>query len=165
MGQPLVQSISSEAMDPLAISSLAGKHDLYPEGIQLGLTVAVVTWIWMVAVDMVAGQPFHIFYALGGIATFSAIHLLLNVVLGIALVYAVHGAMTENSIAVALVFGAIMIEIAFAFGTTLLANLLLGNLAWFELFMGSVIGTSLTIVLLTRSHPLLDQLKRAEVEG
>lgn len=165
MAHPTAQSISVGVVNPVTSSPLVGKHDLYPEGIQLGLTIAAVTWIWMVVVDMVAGQPFHIFNALGGVTTFTIFHLLLNVVLGIALVYAVHGAVTENSIAVALVFGAIMIEIAFAFATTLLSNLVLGNLAWFELFLGSVIGTSLTIVLLARRHPLLDQLMRAEVEG
>ncbi len=165
MGHQAVQSISSEAMSPLMDGPLEGNHDLYPEGIQLGVTIAAVTWLWMVVVDMVAGQPFHMFNALGGVVTYSIVHLLLHVVFGIAVVYAVHGAMHEQSIAVALVFGAIMMVIGFAFVTTLLSNLVLGNLAWFELFVGGVIGTALAIVLLGRRHPLLAQLRRAEDEG
>ncbi len=165
MAHPAAQSISIGVKSSPTRNTLVGHHDLYPEGIQLGLTVGAVTWIWMMVVDMVAGQPLHIFNAMGGVVTFSIAHLLLNVVFGIALVYAAHGAVTENSIAVALVFGAIMLEIGFAFITTLLSNLVLGNLAWFEIFLGSVIGTSLTIFLLVRRHPLFEQLMFAEVEG
>lgn len=145
--------------------TLTGNHDLYREGVRLGLIMATATWLWMLAVDMIAGQPFHIFNAMGGVVVFTTLHVLLNVILGVALVWAVHGAVNENSIAIGLVFAAMMIEVAFAFVTTLLSNMLLGNLAWFEVFGGSVLATTLAIAILMHDHPLLAQFQRAEVEG
>lgn len=169
MGHPAIPTLSGVTADSAEEGSagrvLEGNHDLLPEGIRLGLIVATVTWIWLVLIDFIMGQPFHIFNAMGGVVVFTAIHLALNLVYGIALVWAVHGAVNENSIAIGLVFGCIMIEVAFAFVTTLLSNLVLGNLAWLEVFCGSVIGTTLAITLLSRNHPLLAQLRRAEVEG
>src|SRR5690606_5476196 len=108
--------------------TLAGDHDLYREGARLGLIVATATWLWMALVDIVAGQPFHIFNAMGGVVVFTIVHYLLNLIYGVAVVWAVHGAANENSIVIGLVFGAMMIEVAFAFITTLLSNMLLGNL-------------------------------------
>ena len=169
MGHPAVPDFSGAAVaagaQGMAGATLSGDHDLYPEGVRLGLTVATATWLWLVIVDLIAGQPFHIFNALGGVVAFTMMHYLLNLVFGIALVWAVHGAVNENSIAIGLVFASMMIEVAFAFVTALLSNMVLGDLAWFEVFGGSVVAMTVAITILMRGHPLLAQFRRAEVEG
>jgi len=142
-----------------------GTHDLWREGAALGLIVAASTWAWLAVVDAVAGQPFHTFATLGGIAAFTVVHLVLNLVLGVAVVYAVHGAAREPSVAMGLVFGTIMLEVAFAMVTILLSNMVLGPLAWLEIFAGSMLGTAITLVVVARRHPLLAHLHQAETES
>lgn len=141
---------------------LAGRRDPLWEGTILGLIVATVTWVWLLVVGAAAGQPFHAFTALGGVATFTLLHYLLNVAFGVAIVWAVHGAEHEASVIVGLLFGSIIVEVAFAMITVLLSNIALGELAWIEIFGGSVLGMAVTIALLARWHPLRARLREAE---
>lgn len=141
---------------------LSGNHDSLREGTTLGIVVATGIWLWLAAVDAIAGQPFHTFSALGGISAFTVVHYLLNIAYGVVVVSAVHGAAREPSLAIAVVFGVVTLEIAFAMLTVLLSNLGLGARAWVGIFGGSLIGTGLTLFVLSRRHPLAAQVRAAD---
>ena len=145
-----------------AIVSLAGDHDALREGTTLGIIVATAIWVWLVVVDAVAGQPFQTFATLGGITVFTVVHYLLNIVYGVVIVSAVHGAAREPSVALALVFGLVTFEIALAMLTVLLSHLGLGELAWVRIFGGSVVGVAVALFLLSRRHLLASQLRHAD---
>ena len=139
-------------------------HDTRREGIRLGLILATATWLWLVLVDAVAQQPFHTFATLGGVTAFTAMHYLLNIIYGIILLSAVHGAEHTPSLILALVFGTLLFETAMAMLTTILAQFWLGDTAWAGVFGGSLITIALAMFLLSRTHPLLTDLHRAEEE-
>jgi len=141
-----------------------GKHDTGREGVALGLVVATTIWIWLAVVDALAGEPFHTFMTLGGIAVFTVAHYLLNVAYAVVIVAAIHGAVRHPSLIIALAFGFVMVQFVFAMLTTLLSNLGLGQLGWIRIFGGSMLGGALTFVILSRKHPLRAQLRRAEEE-
>jgi hypothetical protein len=141
---------------------LSGTHDSLREGTSLGIIVATGIWAWLAVVDAMAGQPFYTFSVLGGITTFTIVHYLLNIAYGVAVVSAVHGAEREPSLAIAVVFGLVTLEIAFGMLTVLLSNLGLGNLAWVGIFGGSLIGTALALFVLSRRHPLAAQVRDAD---
>ena len=132
------------------------------EGATLGVIVATSTWIWVAAVDAVAGDPFRTFTVLGGIVAFTVVHYLLNVLYGVAIVAGIHGTRREPTLMMALVFGFLMVEFAFAFLTAVFSTLGLGALAWMRLFGGSVVGALVAIAFLSRHHPLAAQLRQAK---
>ena len=141
----------------------ASRHSRW-EGIRLGLAVATTIWIWIAAVDAVAGQPWRTFTVLGGVAAFTLLHYLLNVAYGAAIVSAVHGAEREPSLAIAVVFGFLIIEFAFAMLTVLLAHTGLGHLAWVRILGGNLIGAVVGFALLSRRHRLVREGRAAEKE-
>jgi hypothetical protein len=101
---------------------------------------------------------------LGGLLGFTVMHYLLNVTYGMVLLSAVHGAERAPSLIIAAVFGVLTLEGAFAMFTNILVQQSLGNAAWVGIAGGSIIGTAVAIRLLSRTHPLLDYLRRAEDE-
>lgn len=101
---------------------------------------------------------------LGGIVVFTATHCLLNVVYGVVLVSGIRGAVREPSLVVAVLFGFVMVEIAFAMATVLLSNLGLGEVAWVGIFGGSLIGTVIAVIGLARRYPIATRLREAEEE-
>jgi hypothetical protein len=143
--------------------TLSGKHASLREGTSLGLVVATATWVWVALVDAIAGQPFRTFTVLGGIASFTVIHYLLNVTYGLAIVSLIHGAVRQPSLLFAVGFGFLMMEFAFAMVTVMLSHVL-GELAWVRIFGGSLIGAAIAIMILSRRHPLATQLRQAEEE-
>jgi len=152
---------ASRLKDLVAVR-LSGNHDSLREGTALGIVVATGIWVWLAAVDALAGQAFHTFSVLGGVTAFTTIHYLLNIAYGVAIVSAIHGAAREPSLAIAVVFGVVTLEIAFAMLTVLLSNLGLGARAWVGIFGGSLIGTGLTLFCLSRRHPLAAQVREAD---
>ena len=141
------------------------RHDTEREGVRLGIIVATTTWLWVLLVDVAMRQPFHSFDALGGVAVFTAMHYLLNIVYGMVLLSAVHGSERTPSLILAVVFGVLIFEVAMAMLTIVLAQFWLGVVAWPGVFGGSVIATALAVFLLSRTHPLGAYLHRAEAES
>jgi hypothetical protein len=150
--------------EPLATVSLAHKHNSLREGTVLGLVVATCIWVWLAAVDAIAGKPFLTFTVLGGIAGFTVLHYLLNVAYGVAIMSIVHTAARAPSAIYAVGFGFLMLEFAFALVTAAFSSGQLGALAWVRLFGGSVIGAVIAIVIVKRRHPLVALLHQAEGE-
>ena len=139
----------------------AMKSSVTREGVRVGLVVAVATWAWLVAVDIFAGQPFRAFVALGGVVPVTALHVLLNIAYAMAIVALIHAAVREPSVMFALGFGFIMMEFAFAMLTVMLSHVL-GDLAWIQIFGGSIIGALIALAMLGRKYSLAAQLHRAE---
>jgi hypothetical protein len=146
------------------IVSQSGKHDALREGIRLGLAVATSTWIWIAIIDAIAGEPFHTFTVLGGIASFTMMHALLNIAYGAVIVAAIHSAMRQPSLIGVVALGFIVVEFAFVMATLLLSHLGLGALAWVRVFGGSVIGAAVAYAILSRRHPLAALLREGEDE-
>ena len=138
-------------------------HRSRHEGISLGLTLATVTWLWVAAVDALAGRPFHTFGALGGVIAFTIIHCALNVMLGVVLISVVRGAERVPSLILGLLFCGIIFQVAMAMLTNLLTQAV-GGVAWIGLFGGSLLSTAVAITLLSRRHPLIEYVHRAENE-
>ena len=153
----------SDAMGSAPVT-LSGMHSSIGEGAGLGLVVATSTWVWVALIDAAAGQPFHTARMLGGIAAFTVMHYLLNLIYGVVIVSAIHGSVRAPSLVYALGFGFLVLEIAFAFMTVILSNVGLGDLAWLRIFVGSLIGAVIASVILARRHPLLALLRQAEEE-
>jgi hypothetical protein len=143
---------------------LAGKHNTLREGVALGLAVATTIWVWLAAVDTLAGEPLHTFTTLGGVTVFTVVHYLLNVAYAVVIVGAVHGAVRQPNLIIALTFGFVMVQFVFAMLAAVLSSLGLGELAWIRIFGGSLLGGAVTFVILSRRHPLRAQLRRAEEE-
>lgn len=151
----------SRLRDMVAVR-LSGPHDSLREGTALGIVLATGIWVWLAAVDALAGHAFHTFSVLGGITAFTIVHYLLNIAYGVVIVSAIHGAAREPSLAIAVVFGLVTLEIAFAMLTVLLSNLGLGARAWVGIFGGSLIGTGLCLFLLSRRHRLAALVREAD---
>lgn len=134
------------------------------EGAALGLIVATITWLWVAGIDAVAGQPFRTFTVLGGVVIFTALHYLLNVVYGVAVVSGLRTAAREPGAIMAVVFGFIMVEFGLALISTFASNLGLGTLAWLRIFGGSLIGSVIAVAILSRRHPLAERLRCANDE-
>ena len=48
--------------------------------------------------------------------------------------------------------------------TNILVQKSVGNIAWLGILGGNLIGTAVALTLLSRTHPLLEYLRRAEEE-
>lgn len=140
------------------------RHDSRREGVRLGLIMASATWLWVALVDAIAGQPFHTFAALGGVAAFTAMHYLLNIAYAVVILSAVHGAERAPSLIFALIFGGIILEGGITMMTNVVAQAAVGSVAWIGIFGGNAIATAIAFVLLSRTHPLAKYLRQAEQE-
>jgi len=140
------------------------KHNSLWEGTRLGLVVATTIWVWLAGIDAVVGQPFRTFAVLGGIAQFTALHYVLNVAYGVAIVSALHRAAREPSLVLGVAFGFFVVEFGFAMLTVLLSHLGLGRLAWVRILGGNLVGAAVAAVLLFRTHPVVEEVRRAEAQ-
>ena len=138
------------------------RHSSLREGAQLGFIVATSVWVWVALVDFVIGEPFHTFAVLGGIVVFTLLHYVLHVAYGVAIVSGIHGVARVPRLAIALAFGFVILEIAFALITVLLSQMGLGSLAWLRIFGGNVVGVAVALRLLSRGHHLQGALRNAE---
>ena len=139
------------------------RHGAMREGTTLGVILASCTWIWIALADAIAGQPFHTFARLGGVGAFTVLHYALNILYGIVLVQALRGSQRAPSLFIAVIFGIVMMHVAFAMLTAILA-VALGNIAWIQILGGSLVGLAIATVLLNRKYPFAAHLERAEAE-
>ena len=149
-------------VDAMSVMTALDAHRAKHEGFTLGLIVATVTWVWVAIVDAVAGDPFRTFTVFGGVVPFTIAHYALNILYASVLVAAIRGTRREPTLMMALVFGFIMVEFAFAFVATVFSNLGLGALSWVRLFVGSLIGAAVALAVLARRYPLADRIRRAK---
>ena len=143
---------------------MARTHDSLREGARLGVIVAATIWVWLAVVDAVAGQPFRTFLVLGGIPLFTVLHFVLNVAYGVVVVWAIHGAAREPRLLLAAAFGFLIVEFAFAMLTVLLSQIGLGQLAWVRIVGGNLVGSVVAFTILSRTHSLAKELRKAQSE-
>jgi hypothetical protein len=143
---------------------MAQAHNALREGTVLGLIVATAIWVWLAAVDGLAGQPFRTFQVLGGVPLFTALHYTLCLAYGVVVVSVVHSAARAPSLLIFAAFCFFLLEFAFVMATVLLSNVGLGELAWVRILGGNVLGAILTFVVLARGHPLRQEFKQADRE-
>ena len=149
---------------PHGTDAPAGRHNAIREGLRLGAVLATSVWIWIAAVDLIAGEPFRTFTVLGGMASFTVMLYALNLAYGTVIVAGIHGLVREPSLIGGLVLGFLILEFAFALVTIVFTNAGLGALAWLRIFGGSVIAAAVALVILTRRHPLLAALRQARLD-
>ena len=138
------------------------RHSTMREGTLLGLAVGTATWLWIAGFDLIAGEPFQTFNFLGGIWTFTLIHFALCVAYGVTIMTAIHASVGEPTLVFAIIFCAILFQAAAGMATAMLANIGIGNLAWGKFFAGNAIAAVLTVVLISRDHPLRQLFHAAE---
>src|SRR5688500_8804526 len=138
------------------------KHSTRRESLRLGLTIGVMTWLWVAGFDYFRGEPFHTFDFLGGIMRFTLVHFALCIAYGFAIITAVHSSMKESTV----IFGIILLAILFQFAaivvTTMLSNIGIGEFAWGTFLVGNLIATGVTVALISRDHSLRDVFHAAE---
>ena len=144
--------------------SLPDRHDTVREGLRLGAVLATGLWIWIAAVDVMAGEPFRTFTVLGGMPSFTVMLYALNLAYGTAIVACIHGVVREPSLIGGVALGFLILEFAFALVTIVFTHTDLGALAWLRIFGGSVIAAAVALVILTRRHPLVAALRQARLE-
>jgi len=83
---------------------------------------------------------------------------------GVAAVAVVHGAALEPSLMLGAAFAFFILEFGFVMLTVLLSQVGLGELAWVRILGGNVVGAVLTFVMLSRRHPLRQELKQAAAD-
>lgn len=134
------------------------------QGLILGLLSGTSTWLWVAAVDAMTGRPFHTFTVLGGIAAFTLVHYLLNIAYATAVVAIARGATGNPSLVIGTIFGFIILEVAFAMVSAILAQAGLGLVSWFAIFGGSLISAAILFGLLVPGYELRARLHQAEAE-
>jgi len=140
------------------------RHDIVREGLRLGAVLATSLWIWIAAVDVIAGEPFRTFTVLGGITTFTVMLYALNLAYGTVIVAGIHSFVREPGLLGGLVLGFLILEFAIAMVTIVFTHIGLGTLAWLRIFGGSVIAAAVALVILTRRHPVLAALRQARLD-
>lgn len=148
----------------MAASVSVRRHEALRQGARLGLLIAAGIWVWIAAIDAIAGEPFRTFAVFGGIVTFTAAHCLLNMGYGVVIVTAIRGASRAPSLVIAALVAVVMLEIAITMATILLAETALGALAWIQILGGSLVGVAIAFIFLARRYPLLSLLRSAEHE-
>jgi hypothetical protein len=134
------------------------------EGAKLGLIMGTTIWVWLAIVDAAFGRPFHSFEVLGGVVIFTIAHYTLNIIYGMVIMSAIHGARRAPSLIVALLFGFVMIEIWFSMLAVMLGQSGIGSLAWVLILGGSLVGLGVGLVVLSRRYDLAAMLHTAEEE-
>jgi hypothetical protein len=130
----------------------------------LGSVVATATWLWVALIDAAAGQPFHTFDVLGGIAAFTIVHYGLNIAYALAIVGVARAAAGAPSVIIGAIFVFIILEVGFGMVSALLSQMGLGNRSWILIFGGSLVGAAIALSIVAKPYQLAARLGEAEAE-
>lgn len=148
------------------------------EGRRAGLIGATSIWLWVLAVDAIAGEPFHTTAVLGrdllgillpgadasllgGVTAFTLAHYALWIALGSLAVRAIGADARSPGVLLAAFNVLTLLQLALVGLTQIFIETQLGRDAWAALFGGNVIGSVLVGAYLLRRHPELPaQLRR-----
>jgi hypothetical protein len=148
------------------------------EALRFGLIGATAIWLWLLALDVIAGAPLHTPGILGrdvlgiivpsvhasplaGVLAFTLAHYTLWLLLGRLVVRAIAADVRSPGILVGAIVIFILLQLLFAGITQIFNETLLRHHAWPALFGGNVIGFLIAGAYLLRRHPeLRAQLRR-----
>ena len=150
-------------------------HSLAREATDSGFLGAVAVFLWFLVVDSIAGQPFRTQNLLGqalvfgdplkmpgldfiAIVAYSALHLLLFILLGFVIVGLIHWAIREPTLLFALLMAFVMFEVLFGGLAYLLLRAIDGlAVSWWSLMVGNVVAILTMGVYLKRHHRIIDR--------
>jgi hypothetical protein len=141
----VVPTASSRVRQPVM------RHSTMREGATLGLIIGVTTWLWLVGLDLIRGEPFQTIHFLGA-ARFTMLHFALCLAYGFTIIGAVHASVKEPTVMFAIIFSAILFEAGFVVLTAMLENLGVGPIAWGQFLVGNFIAAAITFALVARHH-------------
>ena len=148
------------------------------EAVRFGLVGATAIWLWLLAVDVIAGAPLHTSGVLGqevlgiilasvhasllaGVVAFTIAHYALWQLVGRLVVRAITADARSPGILLGATVIFILLQLLFVGITQIFNETLLRRHAWPALFGGNVIGFLVAGAYLLRRHPeLRSQLRR-----
>lgn len=156
-----------------------GARSLLWEGVTVGVLGATVVAVWFLVVDLVSGAPLRTPGALGSalflgvreagdvvvsgvtVGLYTLVHGLGFILIGLAAAALVRAAdRTPSTLALILLVAAVL-EVLFVGGVAIVAEFLLGFLAWWTVLGGNVLASLAMGALLLRWHPLTaERLRR-----
>ena len=154
------------------------RHPRLNEAARVGLVGATAIWLWLLAVDVIAGAPLRtsdvlgrdllgIFLPgvhaslLGAVFAFTLVHYALWRLLGTLVIRAIAADARTPGVLIVAVFVLTLLQFAFLGITEIFNETQLPGYAWPALFGGNVIGLIVAGVYLVRRHPELSrQLRR-----
>lgn len=148
------------------------------EGSRVGLVGATAIWLWLLAVDVITGEPLRTSGLLGrdllrtllpgdppsllsSVAAFTLAHYALWILLGTLVVRAIAADARSPGLLIVVVFILTLLQFAVVGITLIINETQLPGHAWPALFGGNVIGLLVAGTYLVRRHPALRaQLRR-----
>ncbi len=149
------------------------------EAVRVGLVGATAIWLWLLAVDLVAGAPMHTSGMIGrdllgiilpgvhtslaeGVVAFTIAHYAFWLLLGRLVVRAITADARSPGTLVGATVIFILLQFLFIGITEIFNETLLRGYAWPALFGGNVIGLLLVGAYLFRRHPELPSQLRGD---
>lgn len=152
------------------------------EGIRTGVVGATAIWLWLVAVDLIAGSPLYTPRVLGrgllgiilpgasaplwaDVLAFTILHYGLWVLLGTLVVRAVRADVRTPGTLVGAIVIIILLQLGLVGITAMLAQVGLHRMAWPAIFGGNLVGWLATSLYLLRRHPEIPAELRRDDEA
>lgn len=144
---------------------------LFTEAFRVGLVGAVAVAVWFLFVDLLAGMPFRTPAALGSaiflgagspeevvvsfttVGLYTLVHGVLFVLVGLALVVVLRAADRTPTVLAGFVLLVAVLEALFIGGVAIVAQFLLGMLAWWAILGGNAVAALAMGTILWKDHP------------
>jgi hypothetical protein len=166
----------------MSMHSAKQRRPRLTDGVRTGLVGATAIWLWLLAVDVIAGEPLHTSGVLGrdlvgiflpslhtslagGVVAFTLAHYALWMLLGTLIVRAIAADVRSPGILIMAVFIFTLLQLAFVGITEIFNETQLRRHAWPALFGGNVIGLLVAGAYLARRHPALRAQLRRDGHG
>ena len=148
------------------------------EAVRIGIAGATAIWLWLLAIDVIAGAPLHTPGIIGrdllgiilpgvhtsllaGVLAFTLAHYALWTVLGMLVVRAIAADAQSPGVLILAIIILILLQLVFVGITQIFDETLLRRHAWPAMLGGNVIGLLIAGAYLLRLHPELPaQLRR-----
>ena len=152
------------------------------EGVRAGLIGATAIWLWLLAVDVIAGPPLHTPGTIGGgllgimlpgahtalwadVLAFTLMHYALWALFGTLIVRAIVVDGRPPGVLLWAITILVLLQLVFLGITEILAQTTLRRYAWPAIFGGNLVGWLLTGLYLLRRHPELPGQWRRDGEA
>lgn len=153
------------------MAEIGERKSLMSEGFRVGILGAAVVAAWFLVIDLVSGSPLQTPGALGSavflgarspaeveigaltVGLYTLLHGAGFILLGIAAAALVRAADRAPSTLALIVLGTVVLEVLFVGGVAIVAEFLLGFLAWWTVLGGNLLASLAMGTVLLRWHP------------